>query len=661
MSDSALSLLLLAELAGCLAAWLRLQPADLPLGEALCRALALTLVGQGLLTLLLFCLGLARSPWLADVAVCALWGASLRFGRRPVLPQLRQGLPQAARFPCAWILGAAFAGLAVIVWVAPPTNWDAMTYNLSRVLVMMAENTLAPRHLANFRQLSFSPGFDLLHWFFLRYGTDRGIAVFSLLAYATIVTGAYAVARRRGEAAFAWRVALVVASLKLLPLEAVSTKNDIGAAAMAVACITGAARLFDRPSLGGLGFLLVCAFFGLSTKSHFALFGGPFVALVLWARRRELLAALAEGVKTTRVRLVAATLLLGATLALCLASQWVNLARYGNPLGPKAEVARHENADGLAGAAANLARYALDVVDIPGPWWVRARRELHARLLGPGKGPGASMAFHGQPYAPGNELREDAAWFGLLGGLLVVPCVVAGLFRRDDPLCRTTALSLATFAALVCLNITWFSFNNRFFTLFFAASAPCLAAARGVWHDRRYLLWPVLAVATLTLAAAVLANQDRPLLDAAFLPKSDPPFESSIFDLPGERRGFSAAFYDGPLLLDYLSGGIYPGGRGLLVAGPDSVTYPILFYARAQHWQSASPDAPLVRLDGRDADIRDCATLKKLTRRFDVMVVMEEPAALACLAGEKPVMTARAPWGQALVFTAGKNTAPPTN
>jgi hypothetical protein len=60
-------------------------------------------------------------------------------------------------------------------------------------------------------------------------------------------------------------------------------------------------------------------------------------------------------------------------------------------------------------------------------------------------------------------------------------------------------------------------------------------------------------------------------------------------------------------------------------------------------------------VDGGQADIRDCAALKALIRRFDVTVVMEEPAALACLAGEKPVMTTRAPWGDVLVFTAGKN------
>lgn len=658
MPEGLLSLLLLGELACCVAAVLRLQPADIRFGEAVCRALALTLAGLGIAVQLLFALHLARFPWLLDAAVCGLCAAGLTRGERRVLPELGHALRLAAHMPSAWLLGAAMAGLGVTVWVAPPTNWDSMTYNLARVLVMMRENTLAPAHYGTFRQLSFSPGFDLLHWFFLRYGTDRAIAAFSLTAYLAALSGTFALARRRGDAAFALRTALVVASLTLLPLEAVSTKNDIGAAAMAVACLVAAGGLLDRPALGRLALLLVFAFYGISTKSHFALFGGPCVALVLWVRRRELRAALARAWAASRPRFAGASLLLAATLCLCLFSQWVNLARFGDPFGPRAAVALHENADGLRGAAANLTRYALDVLDIPGRAWFTARRDLHGALFGPGKGPGASMDFHAA-YAPGNALREDAAWFGLLGGLLVAPCVAAGLFRRDDLLCRIVAASLAAFALLVACKITWFSYNNRFFTLFFAASAPCLVAARRVWHDRRLLRLPILAVAATTLAAAVLANQDRPLLDARYLPEADPPFAPSILDRPGTRRDAYAAFFNAPLLLDYLADGIYPGGKGLLVTGKDSVIYPILFYASAQDWVVAGPDAPMAALGDASFDTRDCQALRTAVARFDVTVVMENEQAEACLAGEKPVLRTRAPWGEALVYTAGRNAVRP--
>ncbi|MEA4854919.1 hypothetical protein, partial [Solidesulfovibrio sp.] len=111
MADSVLSLVLLAELGGCLIAWHRLQPADLAFGEALCRALALTLVGFGLAIQFLFATHLARFPWLLDAAAGGLWLAAFRYGRRRFLAEVRSALATAARFPCAWLLGAALAGL----------------------------------------------------------------------------------------------------------------------------------------------------------------------------------------------------------------------------------------------------------------------------------------------------------------------------------------------------------------------------------------------------------------------------------------------------------------------------------------------------------------------------------------------------------------------
>ncbi len=662
MAESLLSLALLAELFVCLASFHRLQEPEAGVAEALVRALALTLAGLGLVVQLLFLLGLARFPWLLDAAVAGLAAFSLRRGQRRVFADMKSAFLANARRPLAWVLGAAFGVLGFLVWTVAPANWDSMTYNLARVLVMMRENTLAPEHGSTFRQVAFSPGFDLLHWFFLRYGLDRGIAVFSLLAYLLVVAGSYVLARRRGDAAFAWRVAFVVASLKLLVLEASSTKNDLGAAAMAVACLCGAARLLARPGLSGLLFLAVCAGFGLSTKSHFALFGAPLLALFAWTDRAALARLLARSARAAPLRLAAGAGLTAAILCLSLSSQWINLARFGDPFGPRSEVARHRNADGLAGAGANLVRYGLDALDAPGRWWFAARGDLHERLFGSGgaagHGPGASMPFHAH-YALGNQFQEDAAWFGPLGGLLVLPCVLLALFRREDRLARLTAAALLIFLLAVCATITWFSYNNRFLTLFFAASAPCLAAARGLWHDRTWPRRLVLALAGATLAAALLLNQDKPLLDAAWLPETDPPLAGSILDGNSTRRTTYDTYFHGPLLLDYLSRGLFPDRRALLLAGPDSWVYPILFYGRQHRWLVTGRDAPVVRLDGEAFDVRDCDALKRLVSRFDLAVVMEDAAAAACLAGGRPVMTTRAPWGDVLVFAPGSDAIGP--
>lgn len=657
MVESVLSLVLLMELLACVVSWHRLQETDMGFAAGLARALALTLASLGLFTQLLFLLHLARFPWLLDAGVLALATFSWRRGQRRFFPELLTAARASVRRPLAWLLAASLVVLAVLVWTVPPANWDSMTYNLARVLVMMRENTLAPHHYNTFRQLAFSPGFDLLHWFFLRYGLDRGMAVFSWLSYLLIVAGSFALARRKGDAAFALRVAFLVASLKLLVIEATSTKNDIGATALAVACLLGADRLLTRQSLGAVIFLLVCACYGLSTKSHFALFAVPFLVLLFWANRQALVSLLARVVKTSPGRLAASLVLLAAILGLSLASQWINLSRFDDPFGPPAEVARHENAGGIVGAGANLTRYAMDALDAPGKWWFAARRNLHERLFGPGNGPGASMLFHAD-YAAGHQVQEDSAWFGLLGGLLVAPCILLGLFRRGDAFTRLVSAALLVFLLAVCANITWFSYNNRFLSLFFGACAPSLAAARGLWHDRLWARRLVLAVAAVTLAAALLLNQDKPLVDASLLPEADPPLKPSIFSRHGGRRSVYDAYFNGPLLLDYLARGMYPGRQALLVAGKDSWVYPILFYGQGHHWLVAGEDAPTVTRAGETFDISDCASLKKLAGRFDVVVIMEEDAARTCLAGGKPIMSTRAPWGEVLVFSPGKDAVP---
>ncbi len=657
MAQSCITLVLLVALGLWIVCWFRLQDAEPGFAEALARAIALTLASLGLAVTLLFLLHLAHLPWLPDAALLlmALWSRS--HGRRRFFPELLAAVPALRAKPLAWLLTASLGGLAVLAVAVPPANWDSMTYNLARVLLMIQENTLGPTHYTNIRQLAFSPGFDILSFFFLRYGVDRGVALFSWLSYLLIVLGSYAAARRFGDRAFSLRLAFVVGSLKLLVLQATSTKNDIGAAAMAVACMLAGMRFLEKRKPSDMVLLLACAGYGLSTKSYFCFFAVPFTAFVLLAHGR-LVAALAwHSCKTQPLRLAAATALLLAVLSLSLAGQGINLARFGDPFGPPRVVAGHRNTDGLAGLGANMVRYALDFVDVPGQWWSDTRRDLHARLFGPGKGPGAFMPFHERCVAS-EQWHEDAAGFGVLGGLLVFPCIVMGLFRRNRPV-RLASLSLVLFLLAVSGTIIWFSFNNRFLSLFFAASAPCLASARKLWHDQTWVRRPVLLAALLTMLAALFGNQSKPLVDARFFDNAPALAAPAIWRETGGRRGVYDRYFGGPLFLDYLSHGLPPKRRALLVAGPDTWVYPILFYA-PHDWLVMGDDQPVAHLSDEDCDIRNCRQLQRLARRFDVVVVLDNTPAQSCLAAKTPVMaTQTARQEDVLVFSPGAVLATP--
>ena len=573
--------------------------------------------------------------------------AAWRFGRRRFAQEIRQALWTMRTKPLAWFLGGLAASLFALILTIPPTNWDSMVYNLARVLLMHQENTLGLTNYNSFRQLAFSPGFDLLHFFFLRYRLDQGIAVFSLMAYLIILLAGYSLAKEKGGRDFALRVAVVIGSLKLLVLQASSTKNDIGAAAMAVACILSSQALFARKKTGESLFFLTCLAFGLSIKTYFLLFAAPFLLSLMIINRADIL-GMARTAWSKRPGWVTLGLAFFLLLALMgSSSQLICLWRFGNPYGPQQYVTLHENVDGLAGMLANLSRYAMQVLDLPGRWWNETSGAVHHWLFGAGKGPGAAMQFQ-ERYSPAAQWFEDEAWFGLTGGLLILPSLLAGL-AAPGRITRSASWGLCGYVLLVSATIAWMNYNCRFFTLFFSASALSLIASRPVWHDRIWIRRAVLAVSMATALTAMLLNQDKPLLDYETLPGDKTDMAQSVLNREPGRRAIYDAHFNGSLLLEYLSRGTFPNQRILLVAGGDSWVYPLLFYT-GHSWLVTGEDNPIVSLNNESYDIRDCGQLSRLAAGFDLVVVMEYKTALECRPPWKQMMRTWSNWGDIVVY-----------
>ncbi|GFK93591.1 hypothetical protein NNJEOMEG_01425 [Fundidesulfovibrio magnetotacticus] len=645
------SLLALAELWLLAASWYRLQDGELTVADAMARSLALSLASLGLVSIALFAAGLARLHHLLDAGVLGFACYSAYAGQRRFLPELRHAGAALAREPLAWCLGAAALALLVQALAAPPANWDSMTYNLARVLLMMQENTLFPVNYNTFRQLAFSPGFDLLHFFFLRLGTDAGVAVFAWAAWCCVILSAYALARERGPRPMALAVALVTASLKLLALQATSTKNDIGAAAMACACLLGLSALLRRGRAADAAFLAACVVYGLSVKTYFAFFVLCLGGSLLLFHRREL-ASLALGAWRASPRGVLAGL--GLTLAgacLALVTQIVCLLRFGDPFGPEPYVSAHRNLDGLAGLASNLVRYALQLPDLPGTWWTNLLRQAHRALLGGDLGPGAAMGF-APGYGPGAWWSEDVGWFGPVA-LLAAGCALAGLFSRER-FVRTVSWALAGTALCLSATIAWMGYNGRFFSLVFACSALPLAWAARWWWAARRPRCIVLGASLAVLCSVLLLNQEKPLLDHTDLGGAPTDWAKALQRREGGRRGVYDEHFNSFVFLEYLKRGTFPDRRILLVAGPDSWVYPPLFFG-AHRWVVTGRENPVARLDGEFFDIRDCGRLRELARRFDLVVVMEHDEALACIqgAGWREVLRTVAHWGPVAVFEPG--------
>jgi hypothetical protein len=196
---------------------------------------------------------------------------------------------------------------AVVGWVGPPNNWDAVSYHLPRVIHWMQDRNVAffPVY-SDLRQLEMPPGaeFIILHLQLLS-GSDRFTDLVQWLAYCGCIIGAYSLAGLLGAGTFGRGLASVaVATLPIACLEAESAQNDLVTAfwllcvawmvirlCKMAAVATPAAIRFESAVCGvALGIALL-------TKTTVYIFAVPFLlglaAVLIWKLKLRSLAPLA--------------------------------------------------------------------------------------------------------------------------------------------------------------------------------------------------------------------------------------------------------------------------------------------------------------------------------------------------------------------------------
>ena len=189
-------------------------------------------------------------------------------------------------------------------FLLPPSNWDALTYNLARVLMFQEEGSLFLKNFSTYRQVMHPWGYDILSFLFLRFYSDYGLAVFSFLSYIVVIAGTYALVRKIfNNANLSLTTSFIIASLTGLILQAVTTKNDIPMAAVVVVCFLAAYNFYSTKKYFDFYIIVVAILFGLSVKSYFLGFLVPFLffyALLLMnsiKRRNNISRKAAKGAK----------------------------------------------------------------------------------------------------------------------------------------------------------------------------------------------------------------------------------------------------------------------------------------------------------------------------------------------------------------------------
>ena len=458
-----------------------------------------------LLALVLSPLGeLTRAGWLVghSLVAAAAMGLWLHAGR-PRPPGLHRVQPgtawaRARRYPgTAAVVGLAAVALLlqlVVGITTAPSNWDSMTYHLSRAAYWLQQGAVGRYDGGTLRQLASPFNAEIaVAWSMAMAGRDTFV---SLIQWVALLAGAVAVwmialqlhARRVGAA-------LAAAVWCLLPtsiIQSTTTQNDVVVSACLLAGIAFGLRALRQGRmsdalLAGLAFGA-----GLGTKGSF-LFVVPSLLLLLVAAMRE-----ERPVGRVTARLLALTaagaLLLGSF------SYVLNLSSTGGPFGGLRET--QERRDPLP---QNVVRVAWSLVEAPGIQMLWLGRPLDG-TFGTRASHWAGDRFH---FGVDNRVEEDVVSAGLLGVLVLVPLALWTAVRRDRrPVERALGAGAMLFVLVFGVAHVATPFNGRIMLIGVAMAVPLVAVAA----RRPEMRLVVGGLAAASLLPAVLVNAGKPVM-----------------------------------------------------------------------------------------------------------------------------------------------------
>jgi len=379
------------------------------------------------------------------------------------------------------ILVAAFAYLLYEALTAfpDPARWPS----LQRMALLRRDASLfpVPEGMAS----GLSPlNADVLPYLWVRWDASSGMGVFGFLAYAGIGCSTYALARRYAWPPGAMCVTVMVLSFPRFMLHAVSPGDEIVPVSAAVFSLLAVHRFVERFRLSDFLFLILGIFFQISDPSLTLVF--PLISAVLayaLCYQRHGMFSLKALFSQNRVAAI-----LSLIPAVLFSQIWLfayNIVS-GNPWAGFSGEAFHP--DGILGAAANMFRYALQALRLPGPVetllgylrggsWAEMLMHLHDIWIAPLFGArGAAL-----PLTFPESLDAATEGFGPFGLLLVWPALLYAFFRGPRRL-KAIARGLLVYSVVVSLILAWTSTTLSHFSGFYACGGFCTAFLLPPWR-----------------------------------------------------------------------------------------------------------------------------------------------------------------------------------
>ena len=474
---------------------------------------------------------------LVQVAVLFIALVLWFYRKRPrLLPEVRLKIQWASNikdkqnWAIIGLLGALSATLAlyaVLIYVVPPNNVDALSIHLARVLKWKQLGSYFPWETRNVWQVSFPVNAQLTYlWTVLFTNTDHFIACIPFMA--GLITGlvVYLLAQETGfdvrSSIFAGAVWL---AFPVVQLHLTSVRHDLISTWLFVTCLYfffrwNKSRQAAYMVLSGLALgLVVGTNFSIATYLP-----GLFILLVasLILKRQSLKDMLLYGGIT-----VVAFMLFSSPVF------FSNMVHFGSPVGPDAAVmtstAMAQELSIGKYLAVNITRWCYQFLDfsaLPRPIStiaVNAKAWLVEGILGllnlNIKGDLATMNAHVFHWDTHYALQEDEAWYGLIGALLVFPTAVIAFTRgiKKRELLLVAPLIFLVTAMITCSLVRpgWTPYDGRYFM---PLAAIC-AALLPMWFEngkmRSVIQYTVMSVSVLSIMLTVVYNPAKQIVGGA--------------------------------------------------------------------------------------------------------------------------------------------------
>lgn len=431
-------------------------------------------------------------------------------------------------YPELWILGVgvalAFVFSLVLIWIVPPNNNDSLATHMSRVGYWLQRGSFFPWPSQRVWQITYPVDMQLqMFWTVLFLRVDRIVEIVQWLGALAALVAVFGLAQLLGasrpQALFS---ALIWATFPEIILESTTTQNDLVAgtlfAAMLYLLFLGISTRSPKTlALSGLALGL-----GLGTKQtlFFLMPGLAIILALIWIFAGKV--AL-RSLITWGSAVLAAFVLFSAYMFV------VNMVSFGHPMGPETAIDAQTGGQTSQSLKQNLlfntfrlAYQSIDPSGLPDPLTGYAFKlkglvvgKITSLLRFPVEAPIAVATGHLFNLRERYVMQEDAAWYGPLFALLVIPATfyqfIKGIRQKDALRAGFLILAISFLIIDAAFRPGWDPFQGRYFIPVVTVSAAGMGFLYRPGRAWAIFRWVMAALALVIAVETFLLNSGKPL------------------------------------------------------------------------------------------------------------------------------------------------------